>query len=141
MPVEVGQILEGKVTGITKFGAFVALPEGENGLVHISEVSDKYVEDIQDFLQKDDVVKVKVMEIREGKVSLSIRKASVSSVQKQQKPREYKKPQPPMTDKEMTFEDKLSRFMKESNERNDQIRHRENKRQSGHRSRSRNVHA
>ena len=140
MPVEVGQVLEGKVTGITKFGAFVALPGGESGLVHISEISDQYVEAIQDFLQRDDMVKVKVMEIKDKKVSLSIRKVGIEQ-KSQQKPREYKKPQQVVKDKEMTFEDKLSRFLKESNEKNDQIRHRENKRQSSHRSRNRNVHA
>ena len=141
MPVEVGQILEGKVTGITKFGAFVALPGGESGLVHISEVSDRYVEAIQDFLQSDDIVKVRVMEIRDGKVSLSIRKAAAPSPEKTMKPREFKKPQPPVREKEMTFEDKLTRFLKESNEKNDQIKHRENKRHAGHRSRGRNAHA
>lgn len=141
MPVEVGQILEGKVTGITKFGAFVALHEGESGLVHISEVSERYVEAIQDFLQKDDIVKVKVLEIRDGKVSLSIRKAAPEKPERQQKAREFRKPQPPVKEKDLTFEDKLSRFMKESNERNDTIRHRENKRGSSHRSRGKNAQA
>lgn len=75
MALEIGEILEGKVTGITKFGAFVELPEGKTGMVHISEVSNSYVEDINQFLKEGDVVKVKVINItEEGKISLSIKK-------------------------------------------------------------------
>lgn len=75
MQVEIGEILEGKVTGITKFGAFVELAEGKTGMVHISEVSNSYVEDINQFLKEGDVVKVKVINItEEGKISLSIKK-------------------------------------------------------------------
>ena len=75
MQVEIGEILEGKVTGITKFGAFVELEEGKTGMVHISEVSNSYVEDINQFLKEGDVVKVKVINITEdGKISLSIKK-------------------------------------------------------------------
>ena len=75
MQLEIGEILEGKVTGITKFGAFVELAEGKTGMVHISEVSNSYVEDINQFLKEGDVVKVKVISIsEEGKISLSIKK-------------------------------------------------------------------
>ncbi len=78
MSVDVGSVLEGVVTGITGFGAFVKLPNGKTGLVHISEVSDSYVEDINTHLKKDDTVKVKVLTVREGgeKIGLSIRQAS-----------------------------------------------------------------
>lgn len=76
MQLAIGDILEGKVTGITKFGAFVDLGEGKTGMVHISEVSTDYVEDISQYLKKDQVVKVKVINITdEGKISLSIKKA------------------------------------------------------------------
>ena len=76
MALEVGAVVEGKVTGITKFGAFVELPEGKTGMVHISEVSSAYVEDISQYLKQDQVVKVKVINITdEGKISLSIKKA------------------------------------------------------------------
>ncbi|MFD1430970.1 S1 domain-containing RNA-binding protein [Lacticaseibacillus mingshuiensis] len=75
MAVEVGAKVSGKVTGITNFGAFVDLGEGQTGLVHISEVSDEYVKDIHDVLKVGDVVTVKVMSIKDGKVGLSIRKA------------------------------------------------------------------
>ena len=53
MPVTVGKVVEGTVTGITNFGAFVQLPEGKSGLVHISEISDDYVERVADYLKRD----------------------------------------------------------------------------------------
>ena len=72
----VGNIVEGKVTGITKFGAFVELPGGKTGMVHISEVAATYVKEIKDFIQENQMVKVKILSISEdGKVSLSIKKA------------------------------------------------------------------
>ncbi|MFD1673615.1 S1 domain-containing RNA-binding protein [Alicyclobacillus fodiniaquatilis] len=77
MAIEVGNKLTGKVTGITRFGAFVTLPEGATGLVHISEISDSYVKDVHDFLQVDDEVTVKVISVgNDGKIALSIRQAS-----------------------------------------------------------------
>ena len=76
MQLEVGTILEGKVTGITKFGAFVELPGGKTGMVHISEVAPTFVKEIRDYVTENQVVKVKVMSISEdGKVSLSMKKA------------------------------------------------------------------
>ncbi len=76
MAVEVGSIVEGKVTGITKFGAFVELPGGKTGMVHISEIAATYVKEIRDFLQENQVVSVKVIAITpEGKVNLSIKRA------------------------------------------------------------------
>jgi S1 RNA binding domain protein len=75
MQLEVGSIVEGKVTGITKFGAFVELPGGKTGMVHISEISNTYVQEISDHLSDNQVVKVKVLSISEdGKISLSIKK-------------------------------------------------------------------
>ncbi len=76
MSIEVGNKLQGKVTGITNFGAFVELEGGKTGLVHISEVADNYVKDINDILTVGDEVTVKVMNIGDdGKIGLSIRKA------------------------------------------------------------------
>lgn len=76
MALLVGSVVEGKVTGLTKFGAFVELPEGKVGMVHISEVASTYVKEISDFLQEGQEVKVKVLSIDEsGKISLSIKKA------------------------------------------------------------------
>ena len=78
--LEVGAIVEGKVTGLTTFGAFVSLPDGKSGMVHISEVSNTYVKDIKEFLKEGQDVKVKVVGISpEGKISLSIRKAQENS--------------------------------------------------------------
>ena len=74
--LEIGAIVEGKITGLTAFGAFVSLPDGKSGMVHISEVSTSFVKDIKDFLKEGQTVKVKVVGIsEEGKISLSIRKA------------------------------------------------------------------
>lgn len=76
MQLEVGTVFEGKVTGITKFGAFVELPDKKNGMVHISEVAQTYVKEIRDHVTEGQIVKVKVLSIGEdGKVSLSIKKA------------------------------------------------------------------
>lgn len=76
MQVEAGAILEGKVTGITNFGAFVELPDGQTGMVHISEVANTFVTDIRTHLQENQQVKVKVLSVGEdGKISLSIKKA------------------------------------------------------------------
>ena len=76
MEIEINSILEGKVTGITKFGAFVALPEGKSGLVHISEIAHSYVSDVKDFLTEGQIVKVKVISVDDnGRINLSIKKA------------------------------------------------------------------
>ena len=76
MEFGVGSVLEGKVTGITKFGAFVSLPEGTSGLVHISEIALSYVNDVKVHLKEGQVVKVKVIGIDEnGRINLSIKKA------------------------------------------------------------------
>ena len=80
MEFAVGAILEGKVTGITKFGAFVALPGGKSGLVHISNISDSYVSDINEFLTVGQEVKVKVLNIDQNdRIHLSINHVQSSS--------------------------------------------------------------
>ena len=76
MQLEVGSIVEGKVTGITKFGAFVELAGGKTGMVHISEVAPTYVKEIRDYLTENQVIQVKILNItEEGKINLSIKKA------------------------------------------------------------------
>ena len=75
MEPQVGSILEGKVTTITKFGAFVALEGGKSGLVHISEIANTFVNDVHDFLQEGQTVKVLVLSTENGKINLSIKKA------------------------------------------------------------------
>ena len=72
-----GAILEGRVQGITNFGAFIELPGGMVGLVHISEIANTYVKNVKDFIQEGDVVKVKVLNIAgKKKLVLSIKQAN-----------------------------------------------------------------
>lgn len=88
MQLEVGAIVEGKVTGFTAFGAFVDLEEGKKGMVHISEVATEYVKEIKDHLKIGQTVKVKVIAVAEdGKISLSIKKAMEQPKSQQQRPR------------------------------------------------------
>ena len=87
MRLEVGEIYEGKVTGITKFGAFVSFEEGQTGMVHISEIAPTFVNEIRDFVSEGQTVKVKVLNIsEEGKISLSMKKA-LPPEEQQHKPR------------------------------------------------------
>jgi len=127
MPVSVGEVVDGTVTGITNFGAFIQLPEGKSGLVHISEISHDYVEKVADYLKKDQKVKVKVLSIKDGKVSLSIRQAKP----KTNKPIEIEWNKPDDKQKFMSFEDKMNKFMKDSNEKMDQLKTRDNRKSSG----------
>ncbi|OLS03004.1 S1 RNA-binding domain-containing protein [Tissierella creatinophila] len=125
MPVSVGEIIEGTVTGITNFGAFVQLPEGKNGLVHISEISHDYVEKVGDYLKRNEKVRVKVLSITtDGKISLSIRQAKP----KTKKPVEIDWDKTEDVQKNMSFEDKLNYFLKDSNDKMDQLKSREPKR-------------
>lgn len=76
MQLSVGEVVEGKVKGIAVFGAFIELPDGQTGLVHISEVAAEYVKDIKDHLKENDLVKVKIMSFDpKGKIALSIKRA------------------------------------------------------------------
>ncbi|MFK2826952.1 S1 domain-containing RNA-binding protein [Bacillus sp. B190/17] len=128
MSIEVGSKLQGKVTGITKFGAFVELSEGSTGLVHISEVADNYVKDINDHLTVGDEVEVKVINVEsDGKIGLSIRKAKDQPQQQQQqsyrsRPRnnDYRSKGPrggSYAPPKENFEQKMARFLKESEDR------------------------
>lgn len=102
MSFEVGSVLEGKITGISKFGAFVALPEGKTGMVHISEIASTFVKEITDHVKQDQVVKVKVLGIDEkGRISLSIKKAQESEPKQRR----------------VSFEDMLSKYMQDSSEK------------------------
>ena len=74
MEPQVGSIVEGKVTSITKFGAFVALDNGKSGLVHISEIANTFVNDVHDYLQEGQTVKVLVLSTDNGKINLSIKR-------------------------------------------------------------------
>ncbi len=109
MALEVGAIVEGVVTGVTNFGAFVSLSDGKTGLVHISEIADAYVKDINEYVKKTDKVKVKVLSVDpSGKIGLSMKQANPNY-----RPRsagDFRRSR-------VNFEDRLARFMKESDER------------------------
>jgi S1 RNA binding domain protein len=117
MEWEVGSIVPGRVTGITKFGAFVALGNGKSGLVHISEVSGSFVNDVHDFLSEGQEVQVKVLSVTpEGKINLSIKQAQPQSVSR---PRPARAPHAAgsavaAAAAEPTFEDKLKQFLSAS---------------------------
>ena len=143
MEFGVGSVLEGKVTGITKFGAFVSLPEGKSGLVHISEIAYSYVNDVKDHLKEGQEVKVKVIGIDEnGRINLSIKKAQPQEPRQQhersdrgfapRQPRFQQRregaprgraQQAPKDPSTMTFEDKLKAFMSDSESRQADVRH------------------
>lgn len=107
MSIEVGSKLQGKVTGITNFGAFVELGQGTTGLVHISEVADNYVKDINEHLNVGDEVKVKVINVeKDGKIGLSIKKAKDRPVRQRNR-----------RDRDDTFESKMNKFLKDSEDR------------------------
>lgn len=128
MQLDVGKIYEGKVTGITKFGAFVEIEPGTTGMVHISEVANTFVSEIKDHLTEGQSVKVRVLAVNDdGKISLSIKKAldtppgrkdfkrggSRRSDGARQQPQQEKLPQTP----EAAFEDMLNKFKQSSDER------------------------
>ncbi|MCL2508853.1 MAG: S1 RNA-binding domain-containing protein [Oscillospiraceae bacterium] len=131
MQAEAGTILEGKVTGLTDFGAFVELEGGGTGMVHISEVAATYVKDIREHLEVGKAVKVKVLSVGEnGRINLSIKKAM-----EPEKPQRPQRPQnkpgnqrrgaanvwqgaksAPQTESQ-SFEDMMARFKQVSDEK------------------------
>ena len=134
MELAVGQVLEGTVTGITKFGAFVSLEGGRSGLVHISEVANTFVNDVHDHVQIGQKVKVKVLSLGEaGKINLSIKRAveaprqnpparrpNPSGYQNAPRPAQQTAPaqgQVAAPTGNQEFEDRLKRFMQESDSR------------------------
>lgn len=117
MELTVGTILEGKVKSITKFGAFILLPENRTGMVHISEVAPTFVSDIRAHLTEGQTVRVKVIGIDEaGKISLSVKRAAEQQEVRKPKPdRPRPTAQRPQTPKApLTFEEKLKQFMSDS---------------------------
>ena len=120
MAMEAGSIVEGKVTRITNFGAFVELEEGKVGLIHISEVAEVYVNDVHDFLSEGDTVQVKIVSMDGNKIALSLKQAKAKPPEienqsfKQSRRGDFRKPQRQLS---ASFEDKLSKFLKDSDER------------------------
>ncbi|MFI3326199.1 MAG: S1 RNA-binding domain-containing protein [Clostridia bacterium] len=162
MQVEVGAIFDGKITGITKFGAFVDFAEDKTGMVHISEVAPTFVKEIKDFLTMGQDVKVKVLSIAEdGKIALSIKRATETAKPRQEKfaPREKRQDRPPRNNFRRSepvvspgrpgeyewqnksqqgtgdFEDMLSKFKQSSDEKISNLKRNTDSRRSGHSSR------
>lgn len=146
MQIEEGSVLRGKITGVAPFGAFVELEDGKTGLVHISEVSSEFVEDISKHLTQGQAVKVKVMSVDEkGKISLSIKRAAEDNAAKKKKAPRQKtsgefKGAPEVFEfsgkrsmEDMSFEDKLLKFKQDSDEKiQDLKRNTEGKRNGGY---------
>ena len=133
MGIEVGMILEGKVSGITKFGAFVDLPDSKTGMVHISEVAPTFINEISDYVKMGQTVKVKVLALNNGKISLSMKQAipkeQQNRPQRQNRSRQPYKPAPPVTSpgnyewqssqksSPSSFEDMMSKFKQTSEDK------------------------
>jgi len=120
LAMEAGSIVEGKVTRITNFGAFVELEEGKVGLIHISEIADVYVNDVHDFISEGDTVQVKVVNIDGNKIALSLKQAKAKPPESEGQPfrqrrGDFRRPQ--QRQLSASFEDKLSKFLKDSDER------------------------
>ena len=148
MQIEVGTVLDAKITGITSFGAFAELPEGKSGLIHISEIASEYVEDVNDHLKKGQRVKVKVIAVQGSKISLSIKRveAEEKKPRRPKKDKAVKKAAPKSTQPpeefefvrargkgELSFDDMLQKFKKDSDEKfQDLKRSNDNKRSGGY---------
>jgi len=113
MDFEVGSICAGKVTGITKFGAFVTIAPGKSGLVHISEIASSYVSDVREHLTEGQEITVKIIGIDQtGRMNLSMK--SAVPVPMSVSPRRPPQPKQATSVSEPSFEDKLKRFMQDS---------------------------
>lgn len=149
MELTVGAVLEGKVKSITNFGAFIALPDNQTGMVHISEVANTYVSDIRQHLTEGQDVKVMVISVDGNKVNLSIKRLearpprnnfrpaaprSNNAQAPAPKPAAPKAPTPPPAPKtaDQLFEEKLKAFMSESDSKLSSVRQ-----YSDHRTKSR----
>ena len=118
MDVQIGEIYEGKVTGITNFGAFVMLSVGKSGMVHISEIANTYVDDINKHLTEGQSVKVRVVAVdANGRINLSIKKAEAPV----QETRQQQKPVLQKSDNDV-FEDKLKQFIQSSESKMSDLR-------------------
>lgn len=124
MALAVGQIVEAKITGITKFGVFADLGDNKTGMVHISEVAQTYVSEIRDHVKENDMVKMKVLAISDdGKISLSIKRAMEES-KPVRRARSNQQPKPDSSfvwssqkSEPASFEEMMSRFKQTSEEK------------------------
>jgi len=146
MTVEVGATVKGVVVKVADYGAIVRLPQGKMGLVHISEIADTYVRDVREFLGENDEITVRVLRLtNKGRFELTMKQCDAKPADQEARPelagvgaaRYPRAPggrpdDAPMPTRPPSFEDRLSRFMKDSEERqHDLKRHLETKR--GHR--------
>ena len=130
MQLKVGEIVEGTVKSLTKFGAFVALDANTTGLVHISEVAHAYVSDLHEYLTEGQTVKVMVIGLDAGKINLSIKRTLPAPTRQQtQRPRgsfQQRQAQPnrqqPSAPQQKSFDDMLKQFMSESDSKMSSIR-------------------
>lgn len=126
--MEIGTIYDGKVTGIAKFGCFVEFDGGKSGIVHISEISNNYVKDINDVVKIGQEVSVRLIKIDEkNRINLSIKKAEIRKT----KPNIQKKKV--IDQSELTFEEKMKMFMTNSQERLSDIKQSKDKKTGGKR--------
>ena len=128
MQLTVGEIVEGRITGITNFGLFLDLGNGKSGMVHISEVARNYISDINEHFKVNDTVKAKILNIGDdGKISLSIKRA-LEPEKTQERPRKerrtYEQPKPdgsytwrPKKNEPASFEEMMNRFKQTSDEK------------------------
>ncbi len=128
MQLTVGEIIEGRITGITNFGLFLDLGNGKSGMVHISEVARNYISDINEHFKVNDTVKAKILNIGDdGKISLSIKRA-LEPEKTQERPRKerrtYEQPKPdgsytwmPKKNEPASFEEMMNRFKQTSDEK------------------------
>lgn len=138
MSLEIGTIIEGKVTNVMPFGAFVSFNGNNSGMIHISEITKEYIQNINDHIKCGDIVKAKIIGVdKAGKISLSIKKAIEE--RRETKSRTPERIVPAeidwsrKSDDNMSFEDKLSKFKKDSDERMlDLKRSNESKRSGGY---------
>lgn len=145
MALEVGAVVEGKVVSIMPFGAFVSLPEGKTGLVHISEVAIGYVKNVADHLSANQSVKVKVVGIDpKGKISLSIKKVLLDekkeASQSEGRGRYSASVRPVSVDwisssnssaQDLSFEDMLGKFKSDSDEKMQALKRSSDSKRSG----------
>lgn len=135
MAIEVGQTVRGKVSGLANFGAFIDLEDNKTGLVHISEVSDKYIKDISDELEEGQEVDVKVLSIADdGKIGLSIRKTKQAQQAQQandDKPKVEKPKKEAPKQKSQDFDSMMNSFLKDSEDRLSSLKQQTENRRGG----------
>lgn len=114
MQLEVGAVVEGKITGIVPFGAFVDIGEGKSGLVHISEISDVFVKEVSKHVEVGQTVKVKVIKINnDGKIELSIKQA----MEKKAPEKKFSPRKENFISKSTSFEDMMNHFKRVSEDK------------------------